>query len=59
MDKHIYISNELVGKVLKNSSNASELIVEAILYFLDAIESGNMNQREVNRIFAKKLIKFE
>lgn len=48
--KHISVTNERVLKALEESKNASRLIEEAILYYLDSIENEYVTVEQVKAI---------
>lgn len=48
--KHISVTNERVLKALEESKNASRLIEEAILYYLDSIENEYVTAEQVKAI---------
>lgn len=56
MRKNISITNDYVYKVLSNSTNASKLVEEALLYYLHCINNGVLNEAEINRIFTQGLV---
>lgn len=45
--KHISVTNERVLDALNNSKNASRLIEEAVLYYLDSLEHEYITREEV------------
>ena len=48
--KHISVTNEKVLKALEESKNASRLIEEAILYYLDSLENEYVTVEQVKAI---------
>lgn len=50
--KHISVKNERVLEALEGSRNASRLIEEAILYYLDSIEKEYVTSDQVKAIIA-------
>lgn len=48
--KHISVTNERVLKALEESKNASRLIEEAVLYYLDSIENEYVTAEQVKAI---------
>lgn len=48
--KHISVTNERVLKALEESKNASRLIEEAILFYLDSIENEYVTAEQVKAI---------
>ena len=48
--KHISVTNERVLKALAESKNASRLIEEAILFYLDSIENEYVTAEQVKAI---------
>ena len=45
--KHISVTNKRVLDAMEQSNNASRLIEEAILYYLDSVESEYITKAEV------------
>ena len=50
MRKNISVTNNRVLQALQESNNASRLIEEAILYYLDCVEEGLINRSAVKEI---------
>ena len=48
--KHISVTNEKVLKALNESKNASRLIEEALLYYLDSLENEYVTAEQVKAI---------
>lgn len=48
--KHISVTNERVLKALGDSKNASRLIEEAVLFYLDSIENEYVTAEQVKAI---------
>lgn len=55
--KNIYISNNKVSDILSNSTNASRLIEEAIIFYEYAYKKGYLYDREYNRIDVQHLLR--
>lgn len=45
--KHISVTNERVLEALNNSKNASRLIEDAVLYYLDSLDHEYITKEEV------------
>ena len=54
--KNIYVSNIKVEELLNESTNASRLIEEAVIFYYYAYKHGFLYDREFNRINVQKLL---
>jgi len=50
---------EDINTILDNSSDASQLIVEAMLYFLWAVQHGEVRDTELIRLFKTGVLKIK
>lgn len=57
--KHISVTNERVLTALEESKNASRLIEEAIIYYLDSIEHDYITKEEAQSMIFDALRKVE
>lgn len=48
--KHISVTNKKVLEAMENSTNASRLIEEAVLYYLDSLEKEYITKEEVKEM---------
>lgn len=57
--KNVSFTNVELKTLLDNSSNASKLIEEALIFFLYSLKQGLLDQKDITRVLSQKLVSIE
>lgn len=57
--KNVSFTNVELKTLLDNSSNASKLIEEALIFFLYSLKQGLLDQKDITRVLSQKLVSME